>query len=177
MASDFLGPEKMRSIVRAALSKFGRKDMMLLHVGANELTLAHRVAIYMETKLRGWHVDCEYNRDRSFPKMRKSTGKRIIPDIIVHRRNKPQNLLIVEIKKSCHSKSKIAAAKQRAWDLTGEWKNDVPRYCHALVMIFPVRRGEPKTVACEWYHRDGCNSIFGGPPKIRALSVPLIRKT
>ncbi|HEY5894382.1 MAG TPA: hypothetical protein VIT91_14250 [Chthoniobacterales bacterium] len=166
----------MRRIVSDALAEFLMQDMELLHVSVNERTLAHRLAIYIENQVEGWHVDCEYNRDRHFPKMRPSDRKKIIPDIIVHRRNSPRNLLIVEIKKTSHSKKEKAEASRRALDLTGEWTK-MPRYCHAAVLTFPVRHTEPKQALCEWYHRDGCNAIFGGPPKKGTFSVPLSGKT
>src|SRR5205809_1509586 len=102
MAVDFLAPDKMRDVVKKALAEFSRKDMTLLHLTVHEQTLAHRLAMYIERRIKGWHVDCEYNRNRSVPKMRLDGVHRMTPDIVVHRRNTPMNLLAGEIKKTCH---------------------------------------------------------------------------
>ena len=175
MTAEYLGPEAMRLVVTEALFKFSRLDMDLLTVSVHEGTLAHRIAIYIECRVKGWQVDCEYNRDRLAPKMRLSRLKRMTPDIIVHRRNSTRNLLAVEIKKSSHSKAHKAEASQRILELTGAWTK-APRYCHGVVMTFPVRRTDEKAVVCEWFHRDGCEAIVGGAPRIGTLSVPLTQK-
>src|SRR5438874_13835566 len=116
----------MRRITKRAITQFCKRDLALLHLHVNERSVAHRLAIYIERRTRGWVVDCEYNRDRGFPKMRRSDHKKIIPDIVVHRRNTPQNLLIVEIKKMSHSPKTVREARRRARNLTGCWTNQYP---------------------------------------------------
>ncbi len=164
MPDDYLQPEEMRRIVGEAIHEFAKYDLPLLHLQVNERSIAHRLAIYIECRLAKWNVDCEYNRNLSKPKMRQSDKKKIIPDIIVHRRNEPKNLLIVEIKKSSHSARTIREAKRRAFDLTGCWTNEFPNYCHAVTMIFPVRKQDDKKVQCLWFHRNGCGKYTGGLP-------------
>jgi hypothetical protein len=171
---EFLTPEKMRAVVKDALAEFTRKDMDLLHLSVHEQTLAHRLAIYIEHRVKDWHVDCEYNRDRLFPKMRLSGLNRMTPDIIVHRRNSPINLLAVEIKKTTHPNARKIEASERIEELTGAWTK-MPRYCHGVVMTFPVRRTDRKEVECKWYHGDGCRAAYGGPPRTGTVSVPLVR--
>jgi hypothetical protein len=164
MPDAYLQPEKMRRIIARAIAQFAKRDIALLHLDVNERSIAHRLAIYIETRMQGWTVDCEYNRNRGFPKMRRSNRNKIIPDIIVHHRNTPQNLLIVEIKKTSHSRSTIYEARRRAFDLTSCWTNEFPHYCHAVVMIFPVRGSDGKAVRCAWFHRNGRGRITGGEP-------------
>jgi hypothetical protein len=176
MAVEFLDSVAMRRVVTRSIREFAQRDMDLVHLKVQEETLAHRVAIYIERRLKGWHVDCEYNRDLSAPKMRLDGANRMRPDIIAHIRNSWRNLLAVEIKKSTHSKLLKAAARKRIFEFTGVWTK-YPRYCHGVVLIFPVRPSDPKEVTCEWFHRDGCNSIIGGEPKTGTMSVPLIRKS
>jgi hypothetical protein len=57
-----------------------------------------------------WDVDCEYNRRgdarKRIPKYPLQTrsdddqGRTVYPDVIVHHRGEPSNLLVVEVKKS-----------------------------------------------------------------------------
>lgn len=175
MVSDFLSSEQMREVVVGALSDFAKHDMELLHVGVQEETLSHRLAIYIEQRLAGWQVDCEYNRDLRHPKMNPEASRRIRPDIIAHRRNSPHNLLVVEVKKTSHTKQKIGSARTRVREFTGLWTKH-PRYCHGVVMVFPVQRDEAKIVRCEWFHRDGCAALNGGEPQTGTWDVPLTQR-
>jgi len=165
----------MRRVVTSAISEFGRRDMDLLHVKVQEETLAHRLAVYIERRVKGWHVDCEYNRNLHAPKMRLSGANRMRPDIIVHVRNSARNLFVAEIKKTTHNSRHKAEASQRVFEFTGKWTT-YPRYCHGVVLTFPVRHHDSKEVHCEWFHRDGCNALRGGEPKIGTVFVPLIKK-
>lgn len=82
-------------------------DAYLFEVGVGERALSHRLGIYIEANFKGWHVDCEYDRDGVDPKRivggsgnDADEGSRVLPDIIVHRRGLGPNLLIFELKKS-----------------------------------------------------------------------------
>ena len=163
--TEFLGIDAMRAVVAQAIQEFAQHDMDLLHVKVQEETLAHRIAVYIERQLRGWHVDCEYNRNLRYPKMRSDGNSRMRPDIIAHVRNSPRNLLVVEIKKTTHTKQRKSEAKERVREFTGKWTTH-PRYCHGVVLVFPVRDKDSKEVQCSWFHRDGCNSIHGGEPSV-----------
>lgn len=105
-----------------------KKDKHLFLVDANERTLTHRLAIYLEEKIKklesGWDVDCEYNRDvtstkkpytkklklcappdyNDGPPYEDENATTVFPDIIVHKRGKSGykdgNLLVIEVKKS-----------------------------------------------------------------------------
>lgn len=96
--------------VHVALARILREDAPLLRADANERSVSHRLALYLEEQFPDWNVDCEYNRDGHDPKRLHLTpqqvssddtrGTTVYPDIIVHKRGKPDNLLVIEIKKS-----------------------------------------------------------------------------
>lgn len=44
----------------------------------------------------GYVVDCEYNRNKYKPK--KLQGKKVYPDIIIHKRGGEDNILVLELK-------------------------------------------------------------------------------
>ncbi len=70
--------------------------------------MAHKLAEYLQEQFPDWNVDCEYNRKGMKPKLLEGIEEcdehrktnRVFPDIIVHRRNTDDNLLVVELKKS-----------------------------------------------------------------------------
>lgn len=103
------------SIVDQVIDQFYRNDSFLLDLEdpASEWSIAHRIAVYLETALKGWNVDCEYNRmgQDGEPK-RNAEGVIIRPDIIVHHRGRAEmehNLLVIEVKKdnSSHDFKKL----------------------------------------------------------------------
>jgi len=74
-----------------------------------ERTLTHRLAVHLEKHFRGWDVDCDYNRlgERTLRLPKGSIvstddhlGKSIYPDIVVHQRDIPNNLLAIEVRKA-----------------------------------------------------------------------------
>lgn len=96
--------------VRKAIARLFERDSFLLENNANERSISHKLAEYLQMELDCWDVDCEYNRDDheikqlNLPPRQKPAddphATTVYPDIIVHRRNTDQNLLAVEIKKS-----------------------------------------------------------------------------
>lgn len=111
--------------VCAALSKLLEKDHYLLKKKANERSITHRLGIYLQEMFPEWHVDCEYNLDGDDTKrlegfidellceyerlgvaltdrelQQDTEDKTVYPDIIVHKRGKECNLLVIEAKKN-----------------------------------------------------------------------------
>lgn len=112
----------------SALDVLVRNEKQLIQNDINERTLAHRLAIYLESEFPGYNVDIEYNRNVEIgehePKYIwnvkegfENAYKRAIqahadikefieqittyPDIIVHERGtNSHNLLVIEIKKN-----------------------------------------------------------------------------
>ena len=109
---------KLSEIIRQALEKLFKNDAHLIEVDANERSITHRLAIYIEENLKEmhltWDVDCEIHRNGHEAK---STGLftesvdngdlhacTVYPDIIVHHRDTDDNLLVIEVKKSSNNK-------------------------------------------------------------------------
>ncbi len=80
----------------------------------------------------GWEVECEYNRDGH--SVKKADGVIVVPDKI-HNRGTPDNLLVIEVKKSNsrvhdqHDLHKLAAFRQSHL-----------QYRHGLFLKFVVGR-------------------------------------
>ena len=101
--------------VQCALSMLFKKDSYLLKKDVNERSITHRLGIYLQELFPLWDVDCEYNRICDVKKSLKylyqgnltdeephedTKGKTVFPDIIVHKRGRQCNLLVVEVKKT-----------------------------------------------------------------------------
>jgi hypothetical protein len=95
--------------VVGALHAFYAAETFLLERDVGERALAHRLAVQLEAQFAGWQVDCEFDRlgDRTLRLPRGSIvstddhlGKSVYPDIVVHQRAIPNNLLAVELRKS-----------------------------------------------------------------------------
>src|ERR1700709_2368305 len=93
--------------VLAALAEFYAQETFLLEKDLGERTLTHRLAVHLEKQFSGWQVDCDYNR-LGEPTLRlphgtivstdDHLGKSVYPDIVVHQREIPNNLLAVEVR-------------------------------------------------------------------------------
>lgn len=96
--------------IREALKLFIAKDKQgLLHVDIYEPTISHRIAVYLEDLFPGFDIDCEYNKTL-LGKKKDMNGKKIRPDIIIHKRmTNEANNVILEIKKNGKN-SKLAKA-------------------------------------------------------------------
>jgi hypothetical protein len=102
--------EEIEKALNAAIAQLLLADADILSLDINERTISHRLAIYLELYFPGWNVDCEYNRDHEDVKRldirRRNVSSddtqatTVFPDIIVHRRNTDQNLLVIEMKKT-----------------------------------------------------------------------------
>lgn len=75
-----------------ALNKLVRDDADLLEIDANERSISHRLAVYLESEFTEWHIDYECNRDLEDSKRLNidsirtdstdTQGKTVFPDII-----------------------------------------------------------------------------------------------
>lgn len=99
---------ELEKVVKA-IEEFYAREGLLFDKDLGERTLTHRVAVYLEKQFDGWQVDCDYNRlGERLLKLPHGTivstddelGKSIFPDIVVHRRAVPENLLAVEVRKA-----------------------------------------------------------------------------
>ena len=102
--------EDVRERVIEAICSLYRHDCELLAVDANERSITHKLAEHLQREFPGWHVGCEYNRvgretkklvvNVEKPEPDDLEAKTVFPDIIVHRRTTPENLLVIEVKKA-----------------------------------------------------------------------------
>ena len=97
--------------VVAALGEFYAREAFLLEHDVGERALTHRLAVHVEKHFPGWEVDCDYNRlgERTLRLPRGAIvstddhlGKSIYPDIVVHQREIPNNLLAIEVRKAAN---------------------------------------------------------------------------
>ena len=101
---------EIKKLIEASLKEFFENEQDLIDVDANERSISHKIAEYIQEKFSKWNVDCEYNRDMEDPKRLgisteniqsdDTDGKTVFPDIIIYKRKTKQNLLVIEIKKS-----------------------------------------------------------------------------
>ena len=95
--------QTVRHNIEKALSLLYRDDLFLITNCSEERAITHKLAEYIQLLFPEWHVDCEYNRLAEDAK--DINGQRTsYPDIIVHRRNTHDNLLVIEAK-SIHSRN------------------------------------------------------------------------
>ena len=95
--------------VVSALGEFYAREDFLFEKDLGERALTHRLAVYLERQFPGWQVDCDYDRlgertlrmpKGSFVSTDDHLGKSVYPDIVVHQRAIPENLLAVEVRKA-----------------------------------------------------------------------------
>jgi hypothetical protein len=95
--------------VVAALQEFYAHETYLLEKDFGERALTHRLAVHVERVFLGWEVDCDYDRlgERTLRLPHGTVistddhlAKSIYPDIVVHQRDIPNNLLAIEIRKA-----------------------------------------------------------------------------
>src|SRR5215469_15790303 len=94
-----------------ALQEFYAREAFLLERDLGERALTHRLAVCIEKQFSGWEIDCDYDRlgERT---MRLPHGtvvstddhlaKSVYPDIVVHQRDIPNNLLAIEVRKQAN---------------------------------------------------------------------------
>lgn len=102
--------EFVRKKVAGALKRLLMEDAALIRGDVNERSITHHLAIYLKRRFPGWDVDVEYNRNLGDikrlcmnppqPTAEDTNAVTVYPDVIVHRRDKTENLLVVEVKKA-----------------------------------------------------------------------------
>lgn len=133
--------EQIIENINTAYNQLILRDGHLLLADANERSITHKLAEYLQSGFPEWHVDCEYNRNGLDVK-RLDTFKRSIesndsnavsvyPDIIIHHRNTKDNLVVIEAKKSSYSGDDLDEEKLHAY------KYDLD-YTFAFKIEFPV---------------------------------------
>ena len=92
-----------------ALQALFAHDRILFERDLGERALTHRLAVHVERQFPGWDVDCEYDRlgERTLRLPRGTIvstddhlAKSVYPDLVVHQRTIPNNLLAIEVRKT-----------------------------------------------------------------------------
>jgi hypothetical protein len=100
--------QELEMRVLRTLSTLYVRDQKLFLLKVSEWALAHRLALYLESEMEGWNVDCEYNRQGNDDSSGKpnpneqAEEKNVRPDIAIHHRSEltpEHNLLVIELKK------------------------------------------------------------------------------
>src|ERR1700727_1317122 len=95
--------------VVAALKAFYAHEAFLFEHDLGERALTHRLALHMERQFPDFDVHCDFARlgPRTLNMPRGSIvstddhlGKSIYPDIVVHQRSVPNNLIAIEVRKA-----------------------------------------------------------------------------
>src|ERR1035437_1961444 len=105
--------------IQTAQGQLWKQDQSLLTLDAHERSICFRLAVYLAEQFPEFDVDCEYNRthddddylkrlkDENLydivgrePRFGDEDGLMIMSDVIVHIRDEPMNLLVIEVKKT-----------------------------------------------------------------------------
>ncbi|TAN57451.1 hypothetical protein EPN15_04320 [Patescibacteria group bacterium] len=103
-----ISDDEIKNSFLIALDQVFNNDAFLLESDANERSIAHKLAEYLQQQFNGWHIDCEYNRhglsSKEIPGIEscdvEKSSNLVLPDIIIHHRNTDDNLIVIEIKKN-----------------------------------------------------------------------------
>ncbi len=163
--------QALKENVVSAIATLRDKDNFLLKHDISEWAISHKLAVYLNDKFPGLDVDCEYNgyanadnhkkylmilhsRLKDLGQLRDSDSdgellkRSVFPDIIVHKRGKNSNLLIIEVKKA--GSSGISYDREKLCRYTSpKYQNDLNYQLGALV-IFTTGREDPAH-EIEWY--------------------------
>jgi hypothetical protein len=129
--------------VRAAIEALFQADVGLFEVEINEPTISNRLAHFLSQEFPAWDVDCEYNRDGH--NVKTVHGRRVIPDVIVHHRRTPDNLLVVEVKKSTTRESDDEDFRKLE-----AFRSSHLQYRFGLFLKFVVGKGAPDLQVARW---------------------------
>ena len=157
-------------ITEAIDSLYG-KDHFLLEKDISERAISHKIAVYLNDKFPDFDVDCEYNgyeradnnkkyimilhsrieelgRLKDSDKDKELLKRSVYPDIIVHKRGKEQNLLIIEIKKEKNKDSEFDREKIKSYT-SSDYENKL-NYKFGALIIFSTGNKE-NSHEIEWY--------------------------
>ncbi len=112
---------EFKALLQKAIEELFNKDYMILEreFNINEITVSHRLGMFLGHCFLEFDVDCEYNRmannQRDFTEGdywaktlnlsvegnisgEDDEAKTVFPDIIIHKRKEPINLAVIEVK-------------------------------------------------------------------------------
>lgn len=176
--------EQVQERFHMALERFYEDHEQLIAIDANERSITHWLANAVQEQFEEWKVDCEYNRKGKLPKnleysdervsVHDTDGRSVYPDIIVHVREQPENLLIAEIKKATSGEGpRKDLEKVVDFGLESDYRYRFGVFVvldtqHALLQWFAA--GTP--IEVEWLALDDEGvKVIDGPPNAKLESV------
>ena len=144
MAEMIDNPQEVLAIFAEAVRTL-LADKELAYADPAERAIVHRLAVLLEGKFSGWSVGVEWNRREDVVKRLAHGATKdeliregaIVPDLIVHRVGKRENLLIVEVKKSSNKDYEGDIWKLEGMtDQTGDYG-----YVSGVHLVIDVRAG------------------------------------
>jgi len=144
------GTARIQAAVKRAVRKLLTKDGFLIRNDVNERSITHWLASHLQREFPGWQVDCEYNRNHEDPKTLclprrndlssdDTNAHTVFPDIIVHRRDRDDNLLVIEVKKSPTTPEAEEFDKQKL----RAFKKELGYRCAAFISLATDADAEP----------------------------------
>ena len=146
--------------IRIACELLLEEDWDLFTHEVHERTLTQNLARHLEEFFKDFSVDCEYNRDGNDPKEipqndPENPTKKVIPDIIIHKRGcNDHNLVVIEAKCDASDSNKNEDCKKL------QWIKEEFNYEHAFFINF-IRNKQPFRV--DIYDLDSTKAIFSVP--------------
>ena len=139
-------------LIEKSIITFLENDEILLKNDANERTITHKLACYLEKNFNDWDVDCEYNRNQFDIKRLKSicnssknkNGSTVFPDIIIHKRMSNENFIVIEVKKTTNSQSDECDIKKL------EAFRDELKYKHGFFIRFKAGSDDVGIEKIDW---------------------------
>ena len=99
--------EHIKVKVKGCLDSLYENEKELFELDAYEQAICGRLACYLHGKFTEYNVDVEYNRHGNKSKRNEETNL-VKPDIVIHKRDDDNNLLVIEAKKGhCGEREKV----------------------------------------------------------------------
>lgn len=167
--------DEIKQVITECLDELFDKDFLLLKHDVSERAITHKLAEYIQKRIPELNVDCEYNRnveEKDSKKINILKTKRIsivksdfkdfeteddllaistYPDIIVHRRTKnSENMLIIEVKKK-NSKVHSDFDHQKLMAFTDQSEQNPYHYKFGVFILLETGNQEPQEPELTWF--------------------------
>jgi len=155
------------------LGELFKNDLSLLQNDVSERAITHKFAEYLQDRIPNLNVDCEYNRnvelgERASKRLKVLKVKRegeigigleeddllaisTYPDIIVHRRTRnDENLLVIEVKKR-NSKVNCDHDYEKLRAFTDMGDENPYHYMYGVFILLDTGTNEPEEPTLIWF--------------------------
>lgn len=161
---DITNYQKLKDLFWEANRAFIEKDLDLLYEDISERCLCGALMHELNKQLEkndcnNYYADVEFNRNKKrIKQLHNDDGfvSNILPDIIVHSRGKeiPDNLLVLEMKKSCSNQQDKENDRNRLKEMTNQNCNESHHSYEYLLGIYYEINFDKKNFRVEFY-QDG----------------------